>query len=418
VKRDIYLDITDILHFMRYAKNVTGIQRATLLIIENLLTSSPSLNIRFIAHHPVFHTMIEFDGSWLKHARGCAPEDFTKQFSLKANAAFFRNLISYAFGRSNNDVYPIKWHKPRPQAGDIICVLGNYWGHAGLFRYLRKQASKGVKVKVLIYDLIPLLHSEFSPKSFNRLYDKKLLALSQFAHSYFAISQCTANDLHKYLLNTGKITDASFYTIPLAQEFPEWTDATTVKTGVRPQIQALSQSSFVLCIGTVEQRKNPVALLAIWQRLAKEHGAAIPKLVFAGKSGWHIDEFKSLMKKTNCLNGQIIHTEDANDAELIHLLRNCLFTTYPSFYEGWGLPIGEALWFGKTCVTSSTSSMPEAGGDMCFYADPNDIDAIYEAINALILKPELRIGMEARIAKTKLRTWKDVASDLAQVLTV
>ena len=418
MKVDIYFDITDILHFMRYAKNVTGIQRATLLIIENLLTASPNLNIRFIAHHPVFHTMVEFDGSWLKHARGSAPEDFIKQFSLKANTAFFRNLITNSFGYSDNTVYPIKWRKPRPQAEDIICVLGNYWGHAGLFRYLRKQASHGVKIKVLIYDLIPLLHLRFSPKSFNRLYGKKLLALSQFAHSYFAISQCTAKDLNQYLLDVGKRTNASIITVPLAQEFPEWTGVEAAKKNIRSQIETMSQSSFVLCIGTVEQRKNPLALLAVWQQLVKEHGAAIPKLVFAGKSGWHIDEFKSIMKKSNCLDGHVIHIEDANDAELIYLLQNCLFTTYPSFYEGWGLPIGEALWFGKTCVTSSTSSMPEAGGDMCLYAEPNDIDAIYEAINALILKPELRTEMEARIAKTKLRTWKDVASDLAQVLPV
>ena len=418
MKRDIYLDLTDILYFMRYAKNVTGIQRATLLIIENLLIAAPDLRIRFIAHHPVFHTMVEFDGSWLKHARGSKPEDFVKQFSLKANAAFFKNLIYQAFGGSNTATDLIKWHKPRPQAGDTICVLGNYWGHSGLMKYLRRQASRGAKIKVMIYDLIPLLHPKFSPKSFNRLYGKKLLALSQFAHSYFAISQCTADDLKLYLLNTGKRTNASIVTIPLAQEFPEWTGVETVKKTIRSQIETMSKSSFVLCIGTVEQRKNPLALLAVWQRLVKEHGNAIPKLVFAGKTGWHIDEFKSIMKKTNCLDGHVIHIEDANDAELTFMLKQCLFTAYPSFYEGWGLPIGEALWFGKTCVTSSTSSMPEAGGDMCLYADPNDIDAIYEAINALILKPELRIDMEARIAKTKLRTWKDVASDLAQVLPV
>jgi glycosyltransferase involved in cell wall biosynthesis len=416
VKRDIYIDITDILHFMRYAKNVTGIQRATLLIIENLLITSPSLNIRFIAHHPVFHTMVEFDGGWLKHARGSAPKDFIKQFSLKANAAFFRKLIANAFGFSDRAIYPIKWYKPCPQAGDIICILGNYWGHAGLFRYLRNQASKGVKVKVLIYDLIPVLHPEFSPKSFNRLYGKKLLALSQFAHSYFAISKCTANDLHQYLLSSDKRTKASIVTIPLAQEFPEWTALAVVKTNIHRQIEAFSQGAFVLCVGTVEQRKNPLALLAVWQRLVKEHGAAIPKLVFAGKSGWHIDGFKSIMTKTNCLDGQVVHIEDANDVELNLMLQNCLFTTYPSFYEGWGLPIGEALWFGKTCVTSSRSSMPEAGGDMCLYADPNDIEAIYQAINSLIFRPELRVNMEVRIAKTKLRTWTDVASDLAQVL--
>jgi glycosyltransferase involved in cell wall biosynthesis len=401
---------------MRYAKNVTGIQRATLLIIENLLITPPNLKIRFIAHHPVFHRMVEFDGSWLKHTRGSAPEDFIKQFSLKENAAFFRKLIAHAFGNSSNASEPIKWSKPRPKEGDIICVLGNYWGHAELLRYLQRQASDRVKIKVLIYDLIPLLHPEFSPKPFNQLYGKKLLALNQFAHSYFAISQCTANDLHQYLLNVGKRTNASIVTIPLAQEFPEWTGAAAVKTTIRTQIETMSQGSFVLCIGTVEQRKNPLALLAVWQRLAKEHGAEIPKLVFAGKSGWHIDEFKSIMKKTNCLDGHVIHIEDANDAELTYLLQNCLFTTYPSFYEGWGLPIGEALWFGKTCVTSSTSSMPEAGGDMCLYADPNDIEAIYKAIDPLIFKPELRINMEARIANTKLRTWADVATDLAQVL--
>ena len=418
MKRDIYLDLTDILYFMRYAKNVTGIQRATLLIIENLLIAAPDLRIRFIAHHPVFHTMVEFDGSWLKYARGSKPEDFVRQFSLKANAAFFKNLIYQAFGGSNTAIDLIKWHKPRPQAGDTICVLGNYWGHAGLMKYLRKQASRGAKIKVMIYDLIPLLHPEFSPKPFNRLYGKKLLALNQFAHSYFAISQCTASDLHQYLLDVGKRTNASIVTIPLAQEFPEWIGVATVKTSIRTHIQALSQGSFVLCIGTVEQRKNPLALLAVWQRLAKEHGAETPILVFAGKSGWHIDEFKFIMKKTDCLDGQVIHIEDANDAELTFMLQNCLFTTYPSFYEGWGLPIGEALWFGKTCVTSSTSSMPEAGGNMCLYTDPNDIDAIYKAINSLIFKPELRIDMQARIAKTKLRTWTDVASDFAQVLPV
>ena len=418
MKHDIYLDLTDILHFMRYAKNVTGIQRATLLIIENLLITAPNLKIRFIAHHPVFYTMVEFDGSWLKHARGSTPEDFIEQFSLKANAAFFKNLMHWAFGRSSNASGSIKWRKPGPKAGDTICVLGNYWGHSGLLRYLHRQASHGVKIKILIYDLIPLLHPQFSPKPFNRLYGKKLLALNQFAHSYFAISQCTASDLHQYLLDVGKRTNASIVTIPLAQEFPEWTAVAAVKASIRIQIQALSQGSFVLCIGTVEQRKNPLALLAVWHRLAKEHGAEIPKLVFAGKSGWHIDEFKSIMKKTNCIDGHVIHIEDANDAELTFMLQQCSFTAYPSFYEGWGLPIGEALWFGKTCVTSSTSSMPEAGGDMCLYADPNDIEAIYKAISSLILKPEFRINMEVHITKAKLRTWADVASDLAQLLSV
>ena len=414
--RTTYLDLTDIFHFMRYAKNVTGIQRATLLIIENLLTKNPDKSFRFIAYHPVFHTMVEFDGTWFQRARGSAPEDFIRNFSLKANAAFFKSVMRWVLGRSQKAAGASKWRKPHPQSADSICVLGNYWGHPGLFRYLRRQAARGVNIEVLIYDLIPLLYPEFSPRSFNRLYRKKLWGLNEFVSRYFAISLCTATDLDQYLLALRKRTSAPIVTILLAQEFPEWKGKAGYEDNIRPQIQGLSAVSFVLCIGTIEQRKNPLTLLRTWQRLYQQLGPETPKLVFAGRNGWHIDEFEATLKKTNNLEGHVIQVGDANDAELAHMLRSCLFTTYPSFYEGWGLPIGEALWFGKTCVASSTSSMPEVGGELCIYADPHDIEAVYQAIRSLIDRPKLRQELEVRISNTKLRTWADVAEDLARAL--
>ena len=83
-----------------------------------------------------------------------------------------------------------------------------------------------------------------------------------------------------------------------------------------------------------------------------------------------------------------------------------------SFYEGWGLPIGEGLGFGKTGVVADNSSMPEVGGDLVEYCDAESIDSIYRACRKLIAEPDHRKALEARIAGTRLRTWDDVTEDI------
>jgi glycosyltransferase involved in cell wall biosynthesis len=94
-----------------------------------------------------------------------------------------------------------------------------------------------------------------------------------------------------------------------------------------------------------------------------------------------------------------------------------VFTAMVSFYEGWGLPIGEGLSFGKTAVVAANSSMPEVGGDMVEYCDAHSIDSIYEACRKLIAEPEHREALEAKIAATRLRDWGDVTADFVEALT-
>lgn len=108
--------------------------------------------------------------------------------------------------------------------------------------------------------------------------------------------------------------------------------------------------------------------------------------------------------------------ERPSDTELGFLYENCLFTATVSFYEGWGLPIGESLSFGKTAVVARNSSMPEVGGDMVEYCDAHSIDSIYKACHRLIADPEHRRALEQKISETTLRTWDDVADDIEAVL--
>lgn len=122
------------------------------------------------------------------------------------------------------------------------------------------------------------------------------------------------------------------------------------------------------------------------------------------------DDFQSILRATGYCNGLIGVVEEPLDHELAYLYRNCLFTVYPSFYEGWGLPIGESLWFKKPVVASKTSSMAEVGGNMVDYVDPYSPSDIKRAIMKLITDVSYRNSRIEGISKATLRSWDDVAS--------
>jgi glycosyltransferase involved in cell wall biosynthesis len=100
---------------------------------------------------------------------------------------------------------------------------------------------------------------------------------------------------------------------------------------------------------------------------------------------------------TDYLFGSLVVLADASDDELAALYRGCLFTVYPSFFEGWGLPIIESLAFGKPCLASDRTSLPEAGGNLACYADPDDLNAWYTVIRKLLEHPGELALWEERI---------------------
>jgi glycosyltransferase involved in cell wall biosynthesis len=171
----------------------------------------------------------------------------------------------------------------------------------------------------------------------------------------------------------------------------------------------------VLCVGTVEVRKNHAALLSVWEELETELGERLPTLVVAGRRGWKAE---AALRRLDDMptDGRIVFVEAPSDAALRWLYATCLFTIFPSFFEGWGLPVGESLWFGKPCATSNTSSIPHVGRDLCVYFSPHDPDEIKQAIRRL-LDPEIRRSYETSISAARLRTWAEVARDIERVIT-
>jgi hypothetical protein len=179
---------------------------------------------------------------------------------------------------------------------------------------------------------------------------------------------------------------------------------------MNPIVRDLEDRPFVLCVCTIEARKNHIYLFYIWQQMIDD-GLDVPDLVFVGRPGWRVTDLFGQIEASRYLEGRLHILHGLTDAELSSLYDHCMFTVFPSFVEGWGLPVGESLAHGKICVASSTSSIPEVGGDLAVYIDPFNLQSGQRAIEKLISDPQYRAGLEAKIKKFVPRTWSDVGKD-------
>lgn len=181
-------------------------------------------------------------------------------------------------------------------------------------------------------------------------------------------------------------------------------------------ISKLICNPYVLHVGTIEVRKNIWRLVLGWKKLLESGKQNVPLLVLAGRKGWFNDKLWDLLDVTHNLNGHVIVLNKVSDEQLDMLYKKCLFTVMVSNYEGWGLPVGEALAYGKTAVVARQTSLPEVGMNLVEYCDPNSIDSIAASVEKLVYDVEYRVALEKKIQQTKLRNWTDVAHDLAEIL--
>src|SRR5207247_4170450 len=139
---------------------------------------------------------------------------------------------------------------------------------------------------------------------------------------------------------------------------------------------------------TIQSRKNFDLLYRLWRRFSEQNRPETPKLVIVGRKGFGSSDLLWQISRDPFVQQSITLLHRVSDAELSWLYRNCLWTLYPSFYEGWGLPISESLAHGKYCLASNTSSIPEAGQGLIQLLDPLDFRAWHDCLSELMLAPE------------------------------
>jgi glycosyltransferase involved in cell wall biosynthesis len=167
-------------------------------------------------------------------------------------------------------------------------------------------------------------------------------------------------------------------------------------------------------VGTLEPRKNLPRLVDAYASLPDELQAAHP-LVVVGAEGWRTGRTVAALDSLGSRCQRLAHV---SDAALVELYRRCAVFCYPSLGEGFGLPVLEAMSVGAAVLTSSTSSLPEVGGDSVEYVDPESPQAIADGLRGLLEDPIGRgaLGARARVRATGF-SWDRFAGQVLAALT-
>lgn len=185
--------------------------------------------------------------------------------------------------------------------------------------------------------------------------------------------------------------------------------------GVRPRaLKDVPASGFWLSVGTIEPRKNQKMLVEAYARYLALGGAPMP-LAFAGGAGWKMDDFKSLIDSYG-LAEQVIMTGYVSDEELTWLYRNCYANLYPSFFEGFGLPVLEGMQFGAPTIASNSTSIPEVAADAAILLEPDDMESWSQTLLQLSRDRGSRDRYGEKSCKQASRfTWESSASMLLEL---
>jgi len=292
------------------------------------------------------------------------------------------------------------------EKGDTILVFGGHWDkphYTSVLAGIKKQY--GTTVATVVYDLIPVYDRAHVAEEEHTRFPRYIKAISEFTDVVYVISESTKRDYLRFLKENDIKNKPKVQVVILGEDFSH-------KTPVKPD--GFTAKDYVLAVSTIEVRKNYGLLYATYKR-AKELGVTLPKLVIVGRQGWLAGDLYYQMVHDSDVSDSIQFIHNANDEALCWLYEHCLFTVYPSFYEGWGLPVAEAASYGKASAASSASSIPEVVGDAAVYFSPFSADECLAAFKRLMDDKE-RAKLEAKLKKRTPNNWDMAYEQTKKVL--
>lgn len=236
-----------------------------------------------------------------------------------------------------------------------------------------------------IHDLIPLIYKDWYQSQYD-YFNESIRKCAEQVDTIITVSEYTKQDVIKY------------YNIPeekIKVVYNGLYPASLFSSEIKGKsIDILENQRFLLSVSGVGPHKNQVGLAEAFINYKKHHKDDELKLVLTGPVRRY-QVIRDIMEKYPIESKDIIMTGFVSDEELLWLYQESLAFIYVSYYEGFGLPILEALSVGKAVISSNTSSMPEVGGDAAIYCDPQNIESISDAIERIVNDDNLRHKMES-----------------------
>jgi glycosyltransferase involved in cell wall biosynthesis len=246
----------------------------------------------------------------------------------------------------------------------------------------------------LIHDLIPLKHPEFARRGTAPKHRARITTTAASARAVIVNSASTAQELAPLI--AGRPGPAPIVVAPLGVSPP----------AVEPP--APGEPPYFVVLGTIEPRKNHLLLLELWRDFAARLGAAAPRLLVIGRRGWENDRIIAMLDDRAALGGLVDEKGALPDREVARLLRGARGLLFPSFAEGYGLPLAEALALGVPAICADIPALREVGGAVPDFLDPRDAPAWRDAILDYARPVSAaRDAQAARLAAWQAPCWRD-----------
>ena len=246
-------------------------------------------------------------------------------------------------------------------------------------RYFRWIDPRGdVDFVFFIHDLLPLQMPEYFKPHERAVHQRRLQTLAHIGRAVVVSTQVVKTALQERLSDLGR-GDMPILVAPLP------VDATF--SDPLPDAAATGGHPYFVMCGTIEPRKNHLLVLHVWRRLVEEFGDAAPKLVLVGARGWENEHIVDLLERCPHVESHVIEVSGLETPALRRLIAGARAALAPSFAEGYGLPLVEALAAGAPVIASDIPAFAEIGGDFILRLDPTDGPAWRRAILAFAEEP-------------------------------
>ena len=333
---DLALDITRLLGRALKGKLPTGIDRVGLAYVDH--------------YGPHARAMLRVGNAPLVATREASDRLFAQLLDSSATTARGRFQLLEAASRF------------MPDAAKSPPRLLLHTGHGGLERvdFLRRWASSTGRLLAFVHDLIPLTHPEFSRPGEKEKHAVRMHSVLRHAEAVVVNSEATRVSLEAFAEREG---------LPLPRTLVAHLGLADLP-GPSP-VRPLPGPYFVM-VGTIEARKNHWFILQLWRRMVEEQGKDAPKLIIVGQRGWECENVFDLLDRCESLRGVVLERPTLRDGELATYVHHAQALLFPSFVEGFGLPLIEALHARIPAVCSTLQVFRELAGDIPLYIDPLD----------------------------------------------
>ncbi|QGP77583.1 glycosyltransferase family 4 protein [Sphingobium sp. CAP-1] len=396
---EVILDISRLLSRC-FHPSPTGIDRVEYVYARELLDRMPD-RLAFAAVHPA--------GGYYGRLNNAAVRQF-----LAFTAAKWRNAGATAGGEGKAAAIRHMFAtrpRPVPRAAGPRVYLQVSPHHLDDHEQVRAiLRAEGAKLVTLVHDVIPLSHPEYARPQGAEEHLRRVRTIDSFASGIIGNSQATIDALVPHMRRglDGRAIRVAHFGADAPDIFGTSADD-------------LPQRPYFVYISTIEPRKNHLLLLNLWRRLVERLGDAAPALVLIGRRGWENENVIDMLDRAEALRDHVIEAGEVSDNRMQALVAHARAMLMPSFAEGFGMPVVEALAAAVPVICSDISAHREVGGDAPDYLDPLDGLGWMRAIEAYSQSdsPE-RAAQLARIAMWRAPTWPayfDIVTDLIEEVT-